>query len=42
MLELRDVNSFYGKAHILRLEGDALDDELMESLMLEIQSLLEK
>ncbi|MTH34366.1 chromosome partitioning protein ParB [Paracoccus limosus] len=31
-----------GRGHILRLEGDALDDELMESLMLEIQSLLEK
>lgn len=31
-----------GKAHILRLEGAALNSDLMESLMLEIQALLEK
>lgn len=29
-----------GRGHILRLEGEALNDELMESLMLEIQALL--
>lgn len=31
-----------GKAHVLRLEGAALDRDLMESLMAEIQSLLER
>lgn len=30
------------RGHILRLEGRALSDDLMESLMLEIQSLLER
>lgn len=31
-----------GKAHVLRLEGRALDDTLMESLMIEIQALLDR
>lgn len=31
-----------GRAHILRLEGAALDNDLMESLMLEIRTLLER
>lgn len=31
-----------GKAHVLRLEGAALDNDLMESLMLEIRALLER
>ena len=31
-----------GRAHILRLEGAALNSDLIESLMLEIQALLEK
>ena len=30
-----------GKAHILRLEGDQLDDDLMERLVREIQALLD-
>ncbi|WP_288951661.1 ParB N-terminal domain-containing protein [uncultured Paracoccus sp.] len=30
------------RGHILRLEGSALSDDLMESLMLEVQSLLER
>ncbi|MTE01226.1 chromosome partitioning protein ParB [Paracoccus sp. YIM 132242] len=31
-----------GNAHVLRLEGRALDNELMDSLMVEIQALLER
>lgn len=31
-----------GRGHILRLEGDPLTDDLMESLMLEIRALLER
>lgn len=31
-----------GRAHVLRLEGQPLNDELMDSLMAEIQSLLER
>ena len=31
-----------GQAHVLRLEGAAIDEDLMDSLMAEIQALLER